>query len=866
MERYADNLKRMPPLRARDDLARMLAIAGAEKQRRDLLVAKAKDQMLRDIMSYRTPSGEHDMVEAMQSMWEGFGHAGYAGVKQLHEAYLGVMHQKMADVLNAYKRTILSGRRKQTVSMKELRRASFGQSKDPQAIALYKSFAEASEYGRKVFNELGGAIPKRQDWGMPQSHNEAAVARAFAAKSPNEARQKWSQYINKGLAWDKMFDPYTGEVFSPDMPEERKMAILAKVHDNIVTSGDIDIRPSMSPKGRGSIATQRADHRFLVFKDADFASEYNRQFGSGDEFTQMMDHLHSMAADMAIMHRFGPNPAGMLGYMVEMLRLEGARAATGKPHRLRGVREDSAQADANNIVSSAEKLLEGFFEQYRGDRPVKNKLAMSATIARNVATSALLGSSAIPHATSNWLIQSFARYAGGIPFAQVIPQLLRAFGRASHEEMLRAGLDVENGLFHIGGGAKQLAKFQKIANWSKWLPDRTTHWFGLTPIVEANKAAFFRGMMAVLGDLQKRNWADLPVKIRSKMAGYGIAERDWRVMQVAKPYKPAIGAKNWLNPKDVFLVHEQEDGVERVLSAYGRSMSPTAGTRFGDNSGPNLDTTSDATEAERIARDVGMKLLTYMHGEREIAVPSNSMRARARIYGDSEAGSWRGEFWRSFGLFKGFIGSFMVGQIHTIAALNAKSRWNGMAYAAALAVGMTLGGLVSLQLKQTKSGKDFLPMNPLTKTGFVTWLRAILTGGSLGVFGDFLASEHSSYGVGPLETLAGPVAEWPLALFGGTLDEIRNRYAGTRRESLGVSVANAALKFVRANTPALSTGWYTQAAFLRLLDHVQQSYDRDAVHKQRLQQDRLRKETGQNFWWRPGEWAPDRLPRLTPSR
>ena len=858
LERYRDNLMRMAPKRAATEAERVRLIAEAEKARRDMLGEKAKKQLIKDVMSYRTPHGAKDMIEAMYSLWEGFGHAGYPGVKQLHEAYLGLMHAKMADVLNAYSRTFVSGARRQTVSMDELRKASFGEKADPKAVALYRSFADTAEWARQKRNELGGMTPKREDWGLPQSHDEAAVARAFGGKTPNEARANWVKYINERLDWSKMYDTTTGELFEKpghnggpplELLPERKQAILGHVWDTIVTGGEINMRPSLALRGRGSIATQRADHRFLVFKDAKSASEYNREFGTGDEFTQMMEHLHSMAADLAIMHRFGPNPAGMVEFMKQMLTEQRAKAEVGQPHQLRKIDHNNAK----NKVDHANDILDGFFEQYRGDRPERNKLALAGTIMRNVVTSALLGSSAIPHATSNWLIQSFARYAGGIPAARVIPQLLRAFAHSSHEEMLRAGLDVENGLFNVGSGARQLGKMQKIANWSRWLPDRTTHWFGLTPIVEANKGAFFRGMMAHLADMQKIDWRDLPERIRSKLEGYGLRERDWRVIQTAKLHTPAVGSAPWLRPPEVMDAGGATDAArhEQILQAYGRT---------------SLDPTRDAQEAAKIAEDVGLKMLTYMHGEREIAVPANSMRARARIYGNSDAGKWWGQFRRSFGLFKGFIGSFMVSQIHTIVAEAARGLAKGARYAAAVFIGMTLGGMVSLQLKQARSGKDFLPMNPLTSSGFVTWLRAILTGGSFGIFGDFLASERSSFGVGPLETLAGPVAGILVSLFSGSLEEIKNRYAQKKKEPLTVTGANAAVKFLRGNTPFLSTGWPVMAAYNRMLDQVMRMYDPNAIHRQRLEEEHLRNDTGQHFTWRPGQIAPDRLPRLTPSR
>jgi hypothetical protein len=209
-----------------------------------------------------------------------------------------------------------------------------------------------------------------------------------------------------------------------------------------------------------------------------------------------------------------------------------------------------------------------------------------------------------------------------------------------------------------------------------------------------------------------------------------------------------------------------------------------------------------------------------------------------------------------------------------MARLNAYNKWHGAAYRVALAIAMMFGGVLAYSLKQASAGKDFPPLDPRTSAGFLTWVKGALTGLSGGIYGEFLSSERSSFGVGLLETLAGPVAEWGLNTVEGTMDTLKDAFAKYPHRGAGGTAAHvaqvagmAALKFVGSNTPFLTTGWPIRAAYKRMvINQLMKGVDPDATHKFRMQEDRLRNETGQHSWWRPGKMLPDRLPQFTPSR
>ena len=832
----------------------------------DLLQNKAWDNIVKDLLQYRRPDGKTDLFSAGASLFEDFGYAGYPSARFIGEALIGHYNGKLADLLEHFgRKTLYSdgsmiGGRKNKADLDDLQSAMFGnKAQNPVTQALSDSVMQVMEELRQHFNEYaGGTIGKLENWGGPQSHDPTAVGRAGGVKNnPALAKANWSKFIDERLDWSKMRDPATGELFGKPPAADSRNAILGHAWDTIVTEGASNITPGGARQGSSTVAASRSDPRFFVFKDAESKRDYNREFGSGDVFNQIMDHIHGMSRDIALMQRFGPNPTATIEKIKSLYDFEAARHRTGKPSQLgRFTNRDTIMARADR----EKKMLDAYYEQYRGAGEAKGWLALSGTILRNNAMGALLGSSAIAHATSNWYIQTMARYLGGIPMAQTVPQLLTSFQKATKAEILRAGLDIENGAFHLGQGARQLGALQKAANWSRWLPDRTTHWGGLIPIVDANKAAFHRGTMSVMADLHGTAWAGIPQRIREKLNGYGLRENDWKIIQLADLYEPDVGSAKWLRPTEIDKVWQ--DHPEEVLKLGGRADL----AQFAPGAGGSTLTPEAMESARKIARDVMLKFRGYMNGEREVAVPQSSMYGKALIEGGVDPNTWRGQLWKSAGMFRGFIGSMMLTQFQGMQHELSRSKSSGAAYIGAFAIGMSIMGLATLQMKQLSAGKDLLPMDPRTPMGRATWAHAILTSGSMGIFGDFIASDATSFGRGPLETLAGPGVTIPLDIAQGTLDLVRTKMTGANKKPWRGIISDTLQRTLKSNTPTLSTLWWARAAYQRIvLDQLQFLMDPDAHRKQRQAEERLDKETGQHMWWKPGHMLPSRFPHFAGS-
>jgi hypothetical protein len=72
-----------------------------------------------------------------------------------------------------------------------------------------------------------------------------------------------------------------------------------------------------------------------------------------------------------------------------------------------------------------------------------------------------------------------------------------------------------------------------------------------------------------------------------------------------------------------------------------------------------------------------------------------------------------------------------------------------------------------------------------------------------------------------------------------------------------------AVKFGTKYLP-FSSLWYGRLALERLLlENIQKWADPKAAQKMREIQTKYKRETGQDYWWEPGDVAPERLPEAS---
>jgi hypothetical protein len=264
----------------------------------------------------------------------------------------------------------------------------------------------------------------------------------------------------------------------------------------------------------------------------------------------------------------------------------------------------------------------------------------------------------------------------------------------------------------------------------------------------------------------------------------------------------------------------------------------TNGTRF-------LDTSAITDQR------LGEKLRTGIIQERRFAVLEPDSRSRAITTGGQAQGTFLGELNRNIAMFKSF--SITMAATHMMRIFSQET-WGQMAK-----VGIPFfmlhffAGAAAIQAKNIIYGKDPEAMDPMNNPKF--WVKALAAGGGLGVYGDMLNSTFTKSGRSWQAEVAGPI--------GGVIEDTLKLSSSQVRKLYEGKDTNLATELTRVGRRYTPGTFYTKLAVDRLLwDNIQTLADPDYRGSFRRMEETLRKETGQQFWFAPGDNAPERAPNL----
>lgn len=737
-------------------------------------------------------------IAILEHHGEGFDGFRFSSIEGRRKSIIGRAHERMEALLHEFRRSALTGDkgRRNKARLENVVREAFGEdSLDEAAKGLVKAWKETHEWLRRRFNDAGGAIGKLENWGLPQGHDARALRAAGKAK--------WKATISPLLDLSRMKHPLTGEALTPEQLDQS----LDHVWDSIVTEGWNTREAKRQAMGKGSIATQHSEERYLIFRDAKGWMDYQRQFGEGDPFASMMSHINLMARDIAAMEILGPNPDGMMEWLKQTITKEAKLAEAGKPSRFKGSAKNAADK-ANRKIAK----LDAMWASMRGtlETPVNQKVADTLSVGRMWITASVLGS-AVLSSVSDIGTQILARHFAGVSAFRAPFDIVKQFAISSRRDAVAAGLILDSAQHAMNGQARYVGTFEGPA-WASYLADRVLTWSGLTPWTQATRHAFGMATMREFGERAGQEFGSLPSGLQRLLQRYGMDSRDWEIMRQSSLYRPHAEVQI-LRPREI----------------------------------ANVD--------ERLAE----RFLEMILQETEYATPSGSVRAKTMIVGEGRPGTLHGEVQRSFAQFKSFGAVYALTHGLRIAAMITSSdrgiRAEGATYAGALLITTTLFGALAMELKQIAAGRD--PRAAFGEDWKAFWGAAMLQGGGIGIYGDFLFSDLNRYGGGFARTLAGPLVErlsdaWTLT-GGNVMEAIEGKDTHIGREFV---------KFLRGNTPG-GTIWYVRQAYERvLLDQLQFLVDPEANKAFKRQQQNWLRNTGQEFYWRPGEVLPARLPDL----
>ena len=508
--------------KAAADAAQAARIEAMQRKRRTLLQTQAWKRADLDMRSYRN-GDPAEMGNAALALLEQDVFSNYPSVAQLRDAITRRATSMMDEYLTTFKRDLV-GRTRNKATMNNLIREVFGENTgDAAARELAGAWGRASEYLRQRFNSAGGAIAKRQDWGLPQTHSTERVRAA--------SFQEWRDFIAPRLDIDKMIDERTGLKFTP----ARLEFALKDVYETIRTEGMATMKPSGAQRGR-SVARRHQDHRFLVFQNADSWLQYQQRFGNPDPFDSMIGHIDNMARDIAMMERLGPNPASTITYLQQTIRKQSAGDKT-------------AENRANRKAVQLEDLYGTIMG--RNNSPVDSTFSYTMAGTRQLLQAAQLGSAAIA-ALTDVNFQRMARNFNGLPQVGTLNQTLSALMTLPQGE--RAKLALRLGLTAEAYTTLAAAQMRFVGDVSgpevtRRIADFVMRASLLSPWTNAGRWAFGMEFLGHLGDQVGKTFGDLDPNLRGALERYGIGEDRWDIMRATPLYD--FNGATFLRPDDI---------------------------------------------------------------------------------------------------------------------------------------------------------------------------------------------------------------------------------------------------------------------------------------------------------------------------
>ncbi|EPU0741288.1 hypothetical protein AB8T27_19980 [Klebsiella pneumoniae] len=648
-----------------------------------------------------------------------------------------------------------------------------------------KAWAGVTELLRQRFNDAGGDIGYLENWGIPQHHSMEKVGRV--------SQDKWISDV-LGKLDRKYYIKDDGQLMS----DAELKTFLGEAYNTIATGGlnklsDTGMRISGARSNRGNASRQ------IHFKDADSYLEYQREYGDRSLWEVMVGHLEGISKDIALVETYGPNPDHVFRSILDEVTAE---QATANPERTGRIKR---------LANSTENLYNFIAGK---TQPIANPhIARWSDNIRNWMVASRLGSALLASFSDLGTMYMSAKVAN-IPMNRLFMNQLEAMNPANRTELARArraGLAMESLL----GSVNRWAMDNMGPSVSRWAATAVMRASGLTAWTDAHKRAYGVTMMGSLGevvsrapDLRSLDDSDFRI-LKSK----GITEQDFSVWKLAQQ-------EDWGNGNTTMLTPES---IMRIPDAAVMHLGLPERVRF---------------EAMR-------RLLAAVSEEVDMAVITPGAREQLLTGGGLQRGTWKGELTRSVFLFKSFPISVVLR--HWTRAMGMPSAGGRAAYIAAFLASTTMLGALSQQLNDLASGRN--PREMTGKDAGKFWLGALLKGGGLGLYGDFLLSDHTRYGGGALASMLGPVA--------GLVDDVVKLAQGiplNAVEGKPEQTGGDLVKLGKGLIPGANL-WYAKAALDHMIFNQLQEYFSPG-YLRKVEQ-RSKKQFNQTYWWRPQDVTPE---------
>jgi hypothetical protein len=650
-------------------------------------------------------------------------------------------------------------------------------------------------------NAAGAAIKLRPGYIVRQSHDMHAIR----AVGPD----KWITDITPLLDESMTFGNMSKEEFLQEAYDgfATGMHYKAKGED----AAD-DVSALLGFKGPGNLAKKVSSERVLHFKDSDAWFTYNEMYGKQSLRDSLIHGVENSSRNIALMENLGTNPRRMLEDVIQTVK-------------------QTNKKDIGNFESVNDYKLNVLYEQLDGSAriPVNVSVARISAGIRAVQNMAKLGASVLSSITDIPFQASTLRLNGVnvlSAYGDGITSIMRGRGTAEQKEIARligVGFDgiIKDAMSRFapdedipGLLSKTQQKFFKLNGMSWW---NDSHKTGVALVLSNHIAE----------QAKTTAYKDLQDSFKTILSQYKITEKEWGLVKDLT-FDAEDGMK-YFTPDKLADIPDS-----RIIDIYGFDKT---------DSKPAL-----SRKIANARNDLETRWRTYYSDQITHAIPHPGAAEQAMwiLGGGSKPGTALGEAIRFIGQFKSFpitaVRKGMAPQIYNQGAntfveslTKGKANYSGIVQ---LIVGTTIFGYMA------NTAKDFAKgLTPQDPNNHETWVRAMASGGGLGLYGDFLFGEFNRYGQSPIATLSGPTLS--------NVEDMLRLYSKLKDQD--ESAKNSAIKIVKNNLP-FANMFYTKAALdYMIMFELQESIN--PGYLSRMEQS-IMERTGQSFYIPPsGEIA-----------
>ncbi|PHR17888.1 MAG: hypothetical protein COA41_11360 [Sphingopyxis sp.] len=787
-------------MRAADEMSREVQIAAVIEKRNALINARRRTELvgyIRNTWSDRPDLGLESFLVGTNVSRPGARRSVAAEQKQLSHAYVaGFLNDIEAEGLLPF---LTRGEMDSDIADALWRMGSDmpmdGLSK--QSIGIAKIMQKYQDTARIDANRAGAFIRKMPGYVVRQSHDPYKLQRA--------GFRQWR---------DEILPLLDSRTFADATDQER---FLLESYNGLVSGVHLKA-PSADPmpfKGPRNLARKVSAERVLHFKDGRAFHQYNKVYGTGSLREAFLGGLESMGENTGLMRRLGTNPEANWNAVLDTIE----RDLSGNAAGLRQFSNDK-----NGMLKTRFAEVDG------SSRLAVNHVGarVSANI-RGWNNMTMLGGAVLSATTDLPIAASEMRYQGKSMLGSVgelMAGMVKSKKSAEQTEILSS-----LGVFFDNVRGEVVSRFSAddtLGGKMSKAQRMFFKWNGLTWWTDTMRSTAALMMSHHLAYNRALSWDKMNPDLQRTLQLFDIDAGKWDLLRET-PSRETDG-REYMTTQGIETISREQ--LEGYLVDRGRTVN-------------------DASVNE-LREELAGNLRSYITDRASYAVIEPDARTRAIMRRGTKPGTFFGELARFMGQFKAFpiavlqktIGRELYGRGYTPSAYGStpgkdliqalrSGRGEGLGVAQ-LMVWTTIFGYGAMVAKDLLKGREPRPADDAK-----TWIAAMLQGGALGLYGDFLFGESNRFGGGVVESLAGPTL--------GRADDVHRLYMRVRD---GDDSAGAAFRFALSNTPYNNLFYARAAADYLFLYSVQEAMNPGGL---RRMERRIEKENNQQFLLKPSQ-------------